>query len=33
MTENSKEKEISNISKDIQSQIHSTEPPIISSPN
>ena len=29
MTENSKEKEISNISKDIQSQIHSTEPPII----
>ena len=29
MTENSKEKETSNISKDIQSQIHSTEPPII----
>ena len=29
MTENNKEKEISNISKDIQSQIHSTEPPII----
>ena len=29
MTENSKEKETSNISKDIKSQIHSTEPPII----
>ena len=29
MTENNKEKETSNISKDIQSQIHSTEPPII----
>ena len=29
MTENNKEKETSNISKDIKSQIHSTEPPII----
>ena len=28
MTENNKEKEASNISKDIQSQIHSSEPPI-----